>query len=97
MMRFFKFFPIFFVIIAIGFIVSCEDDNSTNPENQAPTIPPQSTLVMNFGDFQDSNSTVSPENQSATKRNWLWAAGNVNYWNSLLTVTLTIPTLAHIK
>ena len=94
MMRFIKLFPIFFVITAIGFIVSCEDDNSTNPENQIPTIPPQSTLVMIFSEFPDTNASDSPEIQSATKRNWIWAAGNVHYWNSLLTVTLTIPALA---
>jgi len=94
MMRFIKFLPIFFVITTIGFIVSCEDENSTNPEDQVPTIPPQSTLIMDFSEFPDTNSTAFSENPSVTKRNWIWAAGNVKYWNSLLTVTLTVPALA---
>ena len=96
-MRFIKISPIIFVIIAIGLIVSCEDDKSTNPENQAPTIPPQSSFVINFNEFPDTTVTGGSQNSILTKRNWGWAAGNVHYWNSVLTVTLAIPVAAFME
>jgi len=94
MMRFIKSLPIFIVIAAIGLIVSCEDDKTTNPQDQAPTIPPQSSLLINIQEFPDTSSTGGFNNASLTKRNWAWAVGNIKYWNSVLTVTLTVPAAA---
>jgi hypothetical protein len=77
MMHFIKIFPILFVIAMIGLIVSCEDDKTTNPQDQAPTIPPQSSMVINFEEFPDTSSLSKIDFSHATKRNWSWAAGNV--------------------
>jgi len=94
MMHFIKIFPILFVIAMIGLIVSCEDDKTTNPQDQAPTIPPQSSMVINFEEFPDTSSLSKIDFSHATKRNWSWAAGNVAAWNSVLTLTLAIPVAA---
>jgi hypothetical protein len=86
-----KFIPILFVIVMIGLIVSCEDDKSTNPQDQAPALPPQSSMIINFDEFPDTSSLSESDILPATLRNWGWAAGNVAYWNSLLTLTLAVP------
>ncbi|MBE0570154.1 MAG: hypothetical protein IH618_01300 [Ignavibacteriaceae bacterium] len=97
MMRFIKLFPIFFVIGIIGLIVSCEDDKTTNPQDQAPAIPPQSSMVINFDEFPDTASGSAPDNPLLLKRNWSWAAGNVAVWNSVLTLTLAVPVAAFVE
>jgi hypothetical protein len=97
MMRFIKFLPIIFVISIIGLIVSCEDDKTTNPQDQTPTIPPQSSMVINFDEFPDTASGNAPDNLILSKRNWGWAAGNVAVWNSVLTLTLAVPVAAFIE
>ena len=55
MMRFIKILPIIIVTGLIGLIVSCEDDKTTNPQDQAPTIPPQSTMIIDFSEFPDTS------------------------------------------
>lgn len=93
-MHLFKTLPILFVIGIIGLIVSCEDDKTTNPQDQAPTIPPQSSMIINFDDFPDTSSLNKINHSQATKRNWGWAAYNVVVWNSVLTLTLAVPVAA---
>ena len=56
MMRFIKMISIFVVIGTILFLISCSDDEPTNPQDQSPTIPPQSTMVMDFSEFPDTSS-----------------------------------------
>jgi len=94
MMRFIKVLPILLVFGVIGLIVSCEDDKTTNPQDQAPTIPPQSSMTINFDEFPDTISSNDFDNQSVSKRNWGWAAWNVAVWNSVLTLTLAVPVAA---
>lgn len=94
MMRFIKILPIIIVTGLIGLIVSCEDDKTTNPLDQVPTIPPQSSMVIDFNEFPDTLSGSVPESSLATKKNWGWAAANVAVWNSVLTLNLVIPVAA---
>lgn len=94
MMRFMKFLPILFMIGFIVLIISCESDNSTEPKDQAPTIPPGSTMMIDFSEFPDTNSISNPDVASLSKNNWGWAALNVSVWNSLLTLTLAFPVAA---
>jgi hypothetical protein len=99
MMRFIKILPIIIVITFIGLMISCGDDNTTNPEDQdkIPTIPPQSSLIINFDEFPDTSTLENINNPKLTKGNWAWAAENVKYWNSVLFVTLAIPTAAFVE
>ena len=65
MMRFIKILPILFVLGVITLIVSCEDE-TTNPLDQVPTIPPQSSMVINFNEFPDTLSVISANNFQRT-------------------------------
>jgi hypothetical protein len=97
MMHFIKTLPILFVLGIITLIVSCEDDKTTSPQDQAPIIPPQTSMIINFDEFPDTTSVGGLENPVIAKRNWAWAAGNVKYWNSVLTVTLAVPVAAFVE
>jgi len=94
MMQFIRTLPILFVFGIIVLIVSCEDDKTTNPQDQAPTIPPQSSMIINFDEFPDTSSSNELDNPNISRRNWGWAAGNVAVWNSILTLTLAVPVAA---
>ena len=97
MMQFIKTLPVLFLLGLIVLIVSCEDDKTTNPQDEAPTIPPQSSMVINFDEFPDTSSLSKIDFSLATKRNWGWAAYNVSVWNSVLTLTLAIPVAAFVE
>jgi hypothetical protein len=97
MMRFIKTLPILFTIGLIVLMISCEDDKTTNPQDQAPTIPPLSSMIINFDEFPDTASGGARENPIFSKRNWGWAAGNVAVWNSVLTLTLAVPVAAFVE
>ena len=94
MMRFIKILPILFILGVITLIVSCEADKTTDPQDQLPTIPPQSSMVINFNEFPDTLTSSVPEIPLATKKNWAWAATNVQVWNSVLTLNLVVPVAA---
>ena len=94
MMRLMKFLPVIFLLGIVTLIISCEDDKSTNPQEQAPTIPPGSTIMIDFSEFPDTNSIGSPDLLNLSKKNWGWAALNVSVWNSVLTLTLALPVAA---
>ncbi len=97
MMRFIKILPIIIVTGLIGLIVSCEDDKTTNPQAQAPTIPPQSTIMIDFSEFPDTNSADNFQNGVVSKSNWGWAYWNVSVWQSALNLTLAIPVAAFVE
>lgn len=61
---------------------SCKKDE----QKAAPTLPPESTFVMDMSDFTNSEKSVA-----ATHTHFLWAAANVGIWNTILTVNLAIP------
>ena len=69
-------------------------DKTTNPQDQVPTIPPNQVWLLIL-----MNSLILFQVQflkipSATKKNWAWAATNVQVWNSVLTLTLVVPVAA---
>ena len=97
MMQFIRTLPILFVLGIIVLIVSCEDDKTTNPQDQAPTIPPQTSMIINFDEFPDTSSIGGMDYQVVAKRNWSWAAGHIAVWNSVLTLTLAIPVAAFVE
>ncbi len=97
MMQLIKTLPILLVLGLITLIVSCEDDKTTNPQDQAPMIPPQSSFMINVQEFPDTSTTTASDNPSITINNWAWAAGNFKYWNSILTSTLAVPAAAFVE
>ncbi|MFW5656673.1 MAG: hypothetical protein ACOC0C_03570 [Bacteroidota bacterium] len=75
-------------MIVGGVFVSCEK----NKENEAPVLPPENSMVMDFSDFsQQQKSTKSGE---MILTNWGYAAFNVVFWNAVATVTSAVPVAA---
>jgi len=67
------------------FIQSCK-----NKENFVPELPPISTFVIDFSDFE--NDKTLSEN---TKYNWEYATSKVENWNILVTENIAIPIIAY--
>jgi len=90
---------IFILIPLISFIfLSCSTEEPITPTEESPDIPPQSTFIMDFSEFPDTTSpvllgkTLSPDTLQRT--NWRWAAINIGFWNTILTITLAVPVAA---
>lgn len=89
------------ICTAIILLSACQKD-SQSPLAEAPPIPPQSTMLMDFSNFSDGEYLLSfpgsvdgfQENQS--KSNWAWAASNVVVWNAITKITLAVPVAAFI-
>lgn len=82
-------FLILFLILSIS---ACT--NLNDPADNAPTIPPQNTMSLQVTEFPDTSTVNALPKGITTYNNWGWAAINVHYWNSILTVTLAVPVLA---
>ncbi|MEJ2637408.1 MAG: hypothetical protein P8184_19235 [Calditrichia bacterium] len=91
------------VSLALAFLNTGCDKNSTDPKQTAPDLPPTASFVMDFSDFAVVNpSPAAPQvsgqfDQTLTKQNWGWAAGNVGVWNTLITVGLAVPVAAFME
>jgi hypothetical protein len=87
-----------FVALAIV-VSSCSKKDTTSPEDEAPSIPPISSFVIDFSDFTSTGPLSKPGHldKILTTRNWGWAAGNVVVWNTVLTVTLAVPVAAFVE
>jgi hypothetical protein len=71
--------------------VSCEQQEKDTP----PELPPLESMVIDFDDFTESDSkTAINDFKSAsegTTKNFEFAAGQVGFWNTILTITLAVP------
>lgn len=88
----------FFLILSISvFLIlpGCSKD-STEPAEEAPPVPPASTLEMDFEAFPDTTSPApfQKSQQTTTYANWGYSALSIVIWNSILTVTLAVPVAA---
>ncbi|MFZ5940424.1 MAG: hypothetical protein ACOYXB_07600 [Bacteroidota bacterium] len=63
-------------------------------EKEAPELPPVSSMLMDFSDFEEGNQGAQKSTEG-TYTNWLHAAGNVFAWNLITTVTMSIPVTAY--
>lgn len=90
MKRFVKLTSVILLVSLTSFIFFCSE-NTTEPKEEPPIVPPQSTFVMDFSDFTATLAKVN------TKSNWLFAAGHVAVWNSVLTLTLVVPVAAFVE
>ncbi len=97
---------LFIGITVFAFMLNgCQLNDSTGPEslNEAPDIPPSSTLVMDFSDFKSTNqATLALQgngkfDQILSTDNWRFAAGNVAVWNTLITIGLITPVAAFLE
>ena len=77
--------------IFIGY--GCSNKNPVNSD-KPPSLPPQSSFVMDYEDF--AAQQVSRENEVArTSLYWGYSAVCVGVWNTILTVTLAVPVVAY--
>lgn len=80
---------LFFVATLI--FSSCEKAETTVPET-APELPPKSTLVMDFSDFTETDTTYYKSSMS--HMHWGRAVTHVLAWNTVITFTLAIPVIS---
>ncbi|GAB4365404.1 MAG: hypothetical protein Kow0042_04660 [Calditrichia bacterium] len=91
------------IIAILVLIQACEKSETTMPEENSPEIPPASSFIMDFSDFSSSDTSnlslgfYKEPGENLSYRNWWWAAINVGVWNTILTVTLIVPTAAFLE
>jgi len=88
-----------FVILGIFvafFATACSDVNA--PEGEPPTLPPATSLVMDFTDFPEQQLATASTAMAAPAAGsyWMRSAFVVGVWNAIVTITLAPPTLAFI-
>ena len=91
---FVKKYSIALFLLLVFWLQSCKDVN--NPEDNAPTLPAQSTMLIDFSEFPDTTtvSILPKTNETASYQYWGWAALNVKYWNTLIAGAVVIPVAA---
>jgi len=82
-------------------IFACSEKDPTEPEAEAPQIPPVSTFLMDFSDFPaHSRGSAGPEPTPVkllTRDNHNWAALHVGVWNLIVTVGMAVPVAAFVE
>ncbi len=88
-----------FLVIQLG----CSDESTGPDVSDAPEIPPQDTFLMDFSDFASSSVTAfsfpaaAKPGEAMIKVNWGWAALNVTFWNTIITVGLAVPVATFVE
>jgi len=77
--------PVAMFLIFLG--TSCEQ------EPEKPVLPPVSSIIMDFSDF-NTQPAVSKHTDLSYK-NFLYAYANVALWNTIVTVNLALPVTAY--
>lgn len=89
---------IVFSILVLFVINACDEDNPTEPEADAPILPPETTFVMDFDDFTET-SLAKPIHESLakpqSKKNWLFSVAKVAVWQTVIGVTLAVPAYSY--
>jgi len=84
-----------FILVTIVVNQGCKKDHGDQP-----TVPPQSSFVMNFSDLDSSQAPGKFQSMKLDSTgqysNFLFAAGNVVVWNIILTVGLAVPVTSFI-
>jgi hypothetical protein len=87
-------------LLATGLLVaSCSNDDNPVDSTGAPELPPQSSFIMDYNDFQDGGeSSISP-GKIADRMGTYWARAAllVGVWNVVLTVTLAVPAASFVE
>lgn len=86
------------LLVAAALVQAGGCGNATPEPAPPPDIPPQSTMVMNVGEF-DSDAKIAGEptariQQPLPGTSFLYAGTNVVIWNTIIVVTLAVPVAA---
>ncbi|MCB0271225.1 MAG: hypothetical protein KDH95_23910 [Calditrichaeota bacterium] len=87
------------IALLLIFFAGCAEKGSTDPQEEAPEIPPLSTFLMDFNSF-DTTSALPKINGITLQQqdaNWRWAGFKVGVWNLVITVNLAIPVAAFVE
>jgi len=79
------------VLLVLALVTGCKKN-----DEPAPALPPQSSFVMDFGDFSNPDDTLGSR-EIGTYQNWGFAYTNVVVWNTFLTVGLAVPVASFIE
>lgn len=72
----------------------CSDDEP-NDFVTAPEIPPVTTLLIDFSDFNTTMAkTPNPSDPILSRQNWNWAVWNVGVWNTFIALGMAVPVAA---
>ena len=86
------------ILFFMTVFISCEKDEEDN--GTSPELPPQESLIIDLDQFTIDSKSHNKVNQKldmealAASSNYEFAAGNIGFWNVLLTVTLVVPVAA---
>jgi hypothetical protein len=82
---------VFMLALILASSTGCQKDENTTDVKPAPDLPPQASMVIDFSDFTDVDTTFKSTDSYA---NWGWAAFNGKVWNAVITITLAVPVAA---
>lgn len=82
-----------FLCITLFVLASCTANNEDGEESLiAPTLPPESSMVMDFSGFENTAKPASNKlSEGVDKNNWAYAAVVVGVWHTSLVTTLAVP------
>lgn len=82
----------FILIFSVALLVFTSCDN-TSENADAPNLPPEGSMVMNFEDFNNTKtkSVADFNTKKAEIGNWFYSATVVGVWNTALFTTLAVP------
>lgn len=85
------------IILGICFSIvlifsSCSKDEANAP-GPTPDLPPVSSFVMDFSDFENADTTKALKSNLGYQ-NWGYSAANVFVWNTIITITFAVPVAA---
>lgn len=76
----------------------CSDDGSVNPPvAQAPDLPPMSSFMIDFSDFQESAESPALPDELVDFQpgmNWFQSFVRASFWNTIIAANLAIPAAA---
>lgn len=89
------------VLVCLCITLAGCDSSDNDSDSDAPQIPPASTMVIDFDDFQaqGSQSLTSAYGPMSllSYTNWGHAALSAGVWNSLITAGLTVPVAVFLE
>jgi hypothetical protein len=87
--------PAIILAAALIMMFACSDD-TTEPGNVAPDIPPLSTFSMDFSTFPAPDTlTLAKPAEAMTYFNYWWAGFNAWVWNTVVIVHAAVPVAAY--
>ncbi|MCK5078163.1 MAG: hypothetical protein KAR38_17410 [Calditrichia bacterium] len=89
------------LLILLFLLTGCKDSTKTEKDTP-PSIPPQSSFIMSFADFDSTSQAFKNFQKTASGHqlyghNWAWSAWNVGIWNLILTIGLAVPTASFVE